>query len=127
MVIARTEAGWISYMEYLLAELGTARRRKAELERGPAPPESQLRQRLERPEGRPEPEPRSSVDDAVVPISSVRTWARARGMDVGIRGHLSQEIIDLFKREPSWGSRREPESVPAFSRSRRRRLGVCRP
>jgi hypothetical protein len=33
-----------------------------------------------------------------VPIRKVRAWARDRGIPVGNRGHLSQELIDQFNR-----------------------------
>jgi len=37
-------------------------------------------------------------DRRQVPIRKVRAWARDRGIEVGTRGHLSQELIDQFNR-----------------------------
>jgi hypothetical protein len=33
-----------------------------------------------------------------VPASTVRTWARERGLEVGQRGHLSNEVVRQFNR-----------------------------
>lgn len=37
-------------------------------------------------------------DRKIVPIRKVRAWARDRGLPVGTRGHLSQDLIDQFNR-----------------------------
>ena len=38
------------------------------------------------------------TDRKIVPIRKVRAWARKRGIPVGTRGHLPQELIDQFNR-----------------------------
>lgn len=44
-------------------------------------------------------EPEVRVADA----SEVRAWARKRGIEVGNRGHLSQQLIDQF----NWAHRKK--------------------
>lgn len=38
------------------------------------------------------------ADRKLVPVQRVRAWARERGIEVGTRGHLSQDLIDQFNR-----------------------------
>ena len=34
-----------------------------------------------------------------VPASVVRDWARNKGLEVGVRGHLSVDVTDRFNRQ----------------------------
>ena len=43
-------------------------------------------------------EPLDLSGKEIVPISTVRAWARTRGLEVGARGHLPEAVIDRFNR-----------------------------
>ncbi len=39
------------------------------------------------------------MERVTVPTAVVRAWARQNGYEVGIRGHIRQEILDAFNKK----------------------------
>lgn len=38
------------------------------------------------------------ADKVTVPASTVREWARKKGLQVGTRGHIHKDVVDAFNR-----------------------------